>query len=75
MVFRQANVADPELATTGLGVINVIITIFAVKFMDSAGRKTLLRYSWMGMCTSYVILTFSFVAKPYLDYMDQVGTV
>ena len=49
MVFRQANVVDPELATTGLGVINVIITIFAVKYMDSAGRKTLLRYSWMGM--------------------------
>ena len=75
MVFRQAAVSDPELATTGLGVINVIITIFAVKYMDSAGRKTLLRYSWMGMCTSYVILTASFIAKPYLSYMDQVSVV
>lgn len=75
MCFRMANVSDPELATTGLGVINVIITIFAVKYMDSAGRKTLLRYSWMGMCTSYIILTFSFVFKPYLQYMDQVRIV
>lgn len=72
MVFRQASVGDPELATTGLGVINVIITIFAVKYMDSAGRKTLLRYSWMGMCTSYVLLTTSFIAKPYIPLMDQV---
>jgi len=75
MVFRQANVADPELATTLLGVINVIITIFAVKYMDSAGRKTLLRYSWMGMCTSYVVLSTSFIAKPYLAYMDQVSVI
>ena len=75
MVFRQANVSDPELATTGLGVINVIITIFAVKYMDSAGRKTLLRYSWMGMCTSYVILTSSFIFKPYLACMDQARFV
>lgn len=75
MVFRQASVGDPELATTGLGVINVIITIFAVKYMDSAGRKTLLRYSWMGMCTSYIILTSSFIFKPHLAYMDQVSVV
>ena len=73
MVFRQANVPDPELATTGLGVINVIITIIAVKYMDSAGRKTLLKYSWMGMCTSYVMLTLSFLGKPYLAYMDQAS--
>ena len=73
MVFRQANVPDPELATTGLGVINVIVTIFAVKYMDSAGRKTLLQYSWMGMCTSYVMLTLSFLGKPYLAYMDQAS--
>jgi sugar porter (SP) family MFS transporter len=72
MVFQEASVADPELATTCLGVVNVIVTIFAVKYMDSAGRKTLLRYSWMGMCTSYFMLTLSFILKPYLNYMDQV---
>lgn len=73
MVFVQAQVADPELATTCLGIINVIVTIFAVKYMDSAGRKTLLRYSWIGMCTSYIILTLSFILKPHVSYMDQVG--
>ena len=73
MVFREASVGDPEFATTGLGVINVIVTIFAVRYMDSAGRKTLLQYSWMGMCTSYVMLTMSFIAKPYVAYMDQAS--
>ena len=73
MVFCQANVTDPELATTGLGVINVITTIVAAKYMDSAGRKTLLRYSWIGMCMSYIVLTASFVAKPYWPYCSPIS--
>lgn len=72
-VFYQAGVKDPELATTCLGVINVIVTIFAVKYMDTAGRKTLLKYSWMGMLTSYLLLTTSFILKPYIGYMDQLS--
>jgi sugar porter (SP) family MFS transporter len=72
-VFYQSDVADPELATTCLGVINVIVTIFAVKLMDSAGRKTLLTYSWIGMCTSYIVLTMSFVLKPSFAFMDQLS--
>lgn len=77
-VFKQAEVGDPELATTCLGVINVIITIFAVRFMDSAGRKTLLTYSWIGMCASFVALTLSFILKardvPYMDQLSIVAT-
>jgi SP family facilitated glucose transporter-like MFS transporter 1 len=74
-VFYQADVTDPELATTLLGTINVLVTIFAVKYMDVAGRKTLLKYSWIGMLTSYLLLTTSFVLKPYADYMDQLSIV
>lgn len=73
-VFKQAGVSDPALATTCLGVINVIITIFAVKFMDSAGRKTLLMYSWCGMCASFMTLTASFILKEQgVHYMDQLS--
>jgi sugar porter (SP) family MFS transporter len=71
-VFYQADVKDPELATTCLGIINVIVTIFAVKWMDTAGRKTLLTYSWIGMCMSYMLLTLSFILKPHFNFMDQV---
>jgi MFS transporter, SP family, solute carrier family 2 (facilitated glucose transporter), member 1 len=75
-VFKQAGVSDPALATTGLGIINVIVTIFAVKSMDSAGRKTLLTYSWYGMSTSFVLLTASFVLKEFgIAYMDQLSII
>jgi hypothetical protein len=43
--------------------------------MDTAGRKTLLHYSWIGMCASYVLLTLSFILKPYVNYMDPVSIV
>jgi sugar porter (SP) family MFS transporter len=73
-VFKEAGVSDPALATTCLGVINVIVTIFAVKSMDSAGRKTLLIYSWYGMSASFLLLTASFVLKEFgVAYMDQLS--
>lgn len=53
----------------------MIITIIAVRLMDRAGRKTLLIYSWIGMCLSYIIMTLSFILKPYLPYMDQLTIV
>lgn len=75
-VFRDAGVSDPALATTCLGMVNVIVTIFAVKLMDSAGRKTLLTYAWYGMSTSYLLLTASFVLKERgVEYMDQLSIV
>ncbi|CAB9514104.1 family 2, facilitated glucose transporter member [Seminavis robusta] len=76
-VFKQAGVSDPALATTSLGIVNVIVTIFAVKFMDSAGRKTLLTYSWCGMCASFMTLTASFILKENynVDYMDQLSVM
>ena len=74
-VFYQAGVSDPELATTCLGIVNVIITIIAVKYMDSAGRKTLLTWSWIGLFMSFSILTMSFVFKPHVNWMDQVSVL
>lgn len=75
-VFKQANVSDPELATTCLGVINVIVTIIAVKYMDTAGRKTLLTYSWIGMFLSFLALTFSFILKDHgVERMDQLSVI
>ena len=79
MVFKQAGVSDPALATTCLGIINVVITIFAVKLMDSAGRKTLLTYAWYGMSASFMTLTLSFVLKEHgihnMDYLSIVSMI
>ena len=73
-IFYQADVSNPELATTLLGVINVVVTIFAVRYMDVAGRKKLLTISWLGLMASYSLLTISFVCKPYMNFMDSVST-
>lgn len=77
LVFKQAGVAYPAFATTCLGIVNVIVTIFAVKFMDTVGRKTLLTYSWYGMCASFMTLTMSFILKQKynVEYMDQLTVV
>mmetsp|Transcript_20395 Transcript_20395/g.39296 ORF Transcript_20395/g.39296 Transcript_20395/m.39296 type:complete len:570 (-) Transcript_20395:220-1929(-) len=72
-IFYQAQVDDPELATTLLGIVNVLITILAVRFMDSAGRKRLLIISWVGLFVSYLVLTASFILKPSYDFMDKVS--
>lgn len=72
-IFYQAQVDDPELATTLLGIVNVLITILAVRFMDSAGRKRLLIISWIGLFVSYLVLTASFILKPSYNFMDKVS--
>jgi hypothetical protein len=72
-IFYEADVANPELATTSLGLVNVAITFAAVKYMDVAGRKKLLTMSWIGLMASYLLLTISFVWKPYYDFMDSVS--
>ena len=52
MVFRDAGVDEPEMATTLLGALNVMLTIVAIAIMDKAGRRTLLLFSWAGMSAS-----------------------
>ena len=53
--------------------MNVAVTIIAVKYMDKAGRKSLLTTSWIGLFFSYTILTMSFILKPYVGFMDKVS--
>ena len=43
--------------------------------MDTAGRKTLLLYSWVGMFCSYLLLTSSFILKNHVPYMDQLSVL
>ena len=74
-VFYYAGVENAPLATTLLGVINVCITIVAVRIMDSVGRRTLLLTSWAGMCCSYLLLTASFLLKNSISFGHQLSIV
>lgn len=48
------------LATTGIGVVNVIFTIIGSWFVDRAGRRPLLIISLSGMAISLALLAISF---------------
>lgn len=64
------------LATAGVGVVNVIMTVVAVSLLDRAGRRPLLLVGLVGMLVSLVTLSVAFGHgdSPYLKWIG-VGSV
>lgn len=56
--FKSASVAI--LATTGIGVVNVLFTIIALPMIDRVGRRRLLLIGLVGMAFSLALLSLSF---------------
>jgi SP family galactose:H+ symporter-like MFS transporter len=62
-IFQLAGFYDTSssiLATVGIGVVNVIATIFAVYYLDKLGRRALLLTGLVGMCISLIALSLVF---------------
>lgn len=62
-IFQLAGFEDASssiLATIGIGVVNVLSTIFAVIYLDKIGRRPLLLVGLAGMGLSLVGLSFAF---------------
>jgi SP family galactose:H+ symporter-like MFS transporter len=62
-IFQLAgfhDVSSSILATVGIGVVNVLATIFAVFYLDKLGRRPLLLTGLVGMCLSLLGLSFAF---------------
>jgi MFS transporter, SP family, galactose:H+ symporter len=51
------------LATAGVGVINVLLTVVALELLDRAGRRPLLLYGLIGMIISLALLGFAFLTR------------
>jgi len=53
LMFRHAQVADPQIATTLLSLVNLAMTFIAMLIMEKAGRRSLIMVTWCGMCTGF----------------------
>lgn len=49
------------LATAGIGVVNVVMTVVGMSLVDRAGRKTLLLFGLVGMALSLGVLGLAFL--------------
>ena len=56
LMFRHANVEDPQLATTLLSLVNLAMTFIAMGIMEKAGRRALIMCTWVGMCGGFFII-------------------
>lgn len=62
-IFQLAGFPDASssiLATVGIGIVNVLATIFAVLYLDKLGRRPLLLTGLVGMCVSLLGLSLAF---------------
>jgi sugar porter (SP) family MFS transporter len=65
-IFKAAgagSAAASIAATTGLGVVNVVMTVVAIWLMDRAGRRPLLLWSVAGMTLALVLLGAGFALR------------
>jgi SP family galactose:H+ symporter-like MFS transporter len=63
------------LATTGVGVVNVALTVLAMQLLDRVGRRPLLLIGLAGMTTSLVVLGFAFLSTnaSWLGWMAVIS--
>lgn len=71
-----ASATGQILATLGIGVVNVLVTIVALMAVDSIGRRKLLLVGFSGACLSLGALAlFSLYQVPGLPYISVVCLV
>ncbi len=61
------------LATAGVGLVNVLMTMVGLKFIDGLGRRPLLLAGLSGMAVSLFVLSFGFMSQNNTDALKWIG--
>lgn len=65
-IFQMAGLQSKSsaiLATAGVGVVNVLVTVLALELLDRVGRRPLLIWGLIGMIVSLALLGFGFLTQ------------
>jgi MFS transporter, SP family, galactose:H+ symporter len=63
------------LATAGVGVVNVLLTILALELLDRVGRRPLLLYGLVGMIVSLALLGIGFLTQTPTPVLAWVSVI
>jgi MFS transporter, SP family, galactose:H+ symporter len=75
-IFRSVgfeSASSAILATAGVGVVNVAVTLIALRLIDRTGRRVLLLASLAGMCASLCLFAAGFSLGPHLSVFKWVA--
>ncbi|KAL3685403.1 hypothetical protein R1sor_003425 [Riccia sorocarpa] len=73
-IFKSAGFSNSNVATLGLGSIQVFMTAVAASLMDKAGRRLLLMVSAGGLAVSAFLVGFSFYLQEQLSHPSHMDT-
>ncbi|KAH7567258.1 hypothetical protein JRO89_XS07G0039900 [Xanthoceras sorbifolium] len=74
-IFASAGVTSSNIATFGLGAVQVIATGITTWLVDRAGRRLLLIISTSGMTVSLLIVAVSFFAKGFVSEDSSLHSI
>ncbi|KAG2303291.1 hypothetical protein Bca4012_062085 [Brassica carinata] len=66
-IFKSAGVSSSNVATFGVGAVQVVATAVATWLVDKSGRRLLLMISSIGMTISLVIVAVAFYLKEFVS--------
>ncbi|WP_414040480.1 sugar porter family MFS transporter [Acidithiobacillus sp. M4-SHS-6] len=73
-IFQETGLSSPFmaiLATGGIGLVNVLATVLAMRFLDSLGRRKLLLWGLWGMLFCLLVLSAGF----FLHLQGMAGAI
>ncbi len=77
-IFQLAGMQSKSvaiLATAGVGVVNVLMTVVALWLLDRAGRRPLLLWGIVGMIISLGVLGFGFYSPSLAHVLARVSVI